>query len=54
MQARLRIAVEHTLAALERYRILAEVYRGQMERYDVCFGIIRGLQNFRVMGRLSW
>lgn len=54
MQARLRIVVEHALAALKRYRVLAEVYRGQMKRYDDCFGVVCGLQNFRVMGRLSW
>lgn len=54
MQARLRIVVEHALAALKRYRVLAEVYRGQMQRYDDCFGVVCGLQNFRVMGRLSW
>lgn len=54
MQSRLRIAVEHVLARLEQYRILAGLYRGRRTRYDDCFGVIAGLNNFRVLGRLAW
>jgi hypothetical protein len=54
MQSRLRIAVEHVLARLEQYRILAGLYRGQRARYDDCFGVVAGLNNFRVLGRLAW
>jgi hypothetical protein len=54
MQSRLRIAVEHVLARLEQYRILAGLYRGQRTRYDDCFGVVAGLNNFRVMDCLAW
>ncbi len=54
MQSRLRIAVEHVLARLEQYRILAGLYRGRRAGYDDCFGVVAGLNNFRVLGRLTW
>lgn len=54
MQSRLRIPVEHVLARLEQYRILAGLYRGRRARYDDCFGVVAGLNNFRVLGSLSW
>lgn len=54
MQSRLRIAVEHVLARLEQYRILAGLYRGGRARYDDCFGVVAGLNNFRVRGALAW
>lgn len=54
MQSRLRIAVEHVLAGLEKFQILAGLYRGQRHRYDTCFGVVCGLHNFRTMGQLSW
>jgi hypothetical protein len=54
MQSRLRIVVEHVLARLEQYRILAGLYRGCRARYDDCFGVVAGLNNFRVLGHLAW
>lgn len=54
MQSRLRIVVEHVLARLERYRILAGLYRGRRTRYDDCFGVVAGLHNFRALGQLAW
>jgi hypothetical protein len=54
MQSRLRIVVEHVLARLEQYRILAGLYRGRRAHYDDCFGVVAGLHNFRVLGRLAW
>jgi hypothetical protein len=54
MQSRLRIVVEHVLAHLEKFQILAGLYRGQRSGYDTCFGVVCGLHNFRTMGQLSW
>ena len=51
--SRLRIGVEHTLAHLERFGLLAGSYRGQLEDYDENFLVIAGLHNFRRMGRLA-
>lgn len=54
MQNRRRVAVEHVLAGLEKFQILAGLYRGEPQRYDDCFGVVAGLHNFRVLGRLAW
>ncbi|MDP9353055.1 MAG: hypothetical protein M3P51_16155 [Chloroflexota bacterium] len=54
MQSRLRIVVEHVLARLEQYGILAGLYRGRRARYDDCFCVLAGLSNFRVLGSLAW
>jgi hypothetical protein len=48
------MAVEHVLARVKEYRVLAGVYRGRVERYDDCFSVVAGLHNYRVMGRLAW
>ena len=50
----LRIGVEHTLAHLQRFCLLAGIYRGRMQDYDQNFLVIAGLHNFRRLGRLSW
>ncbi len=52
--SRLRIGVEHTLAHLERFSLLAGIYRGRAKDYDENFLVIAGLHNFRRMGRLCW
>lgn len=54
VQARLRMPVEHALARLEQFRILAGTYRGRNRLYDTCFGLICGLNNFRRLGCLAW
>lgn len=53
-QNRIRVAVEHVLAGLEKFQILAGIYRGEPQRYDDCFGLVCGLHNYRVLGRLAW
>lgn len=54
MQSRLRIGVEHVLARLEQFRILAGLYRGPVGRYDEHFAVVAGLNNFRALGALAW
>ena len=50
----LRIAVEHAIGHLKKYRMLAGVYRGEAERYDESASVIAGLHNYRELGKLSW
>lgn len=53
-QSKLRIAIEHAFARLKRFRILHGTYRGRVGNYDACFGLVCGLNNFRLLGRLAW
>ena len=50
----LRMPVEHTLAFLKKYAVLAGIYRGPTWRYDDTFLVVAGLSNFRIMNTLTW
>jgi IS5 family transposase len=50
----LRMPVEHTLAFLQKFCILAGVSRGPTCRYDDTFLVVAGLSNFRIMKTLTW
>jgi hypothetical protein len=52
--SRLRMPVEHTLAFLQKFNILAGIYRGPTHRYDDTFLVVAGLSNFRTMNSLAW
>ncbi len=50
----LRMPVEHVIGHLKKYRLLAGVYRGKLERYDGSALVIAGLHNYRELGKLNW
>ena len=49
-----RIAVEHVLGQLKKFKILAGIYRGSEAAYDDIFSLITGIHNYRKLGKLSW
>lgn len=53
-QNSLRFPVEHTLAHLKRFKLLAGIYRGPEAVYDDTFLAIAGLHNFRKLNVLAW
>jgi hypothetical protein len=50
----LRMPVEHAIGRLRKYRLLAGIYRGRVERYDESALVIAGLHNYRELGKLGW
>lgn len=50
-QRKKRVAVEHALARLKKFRILADTYRNAKERYSEMFKSIVFLSNFRMLSR---
>lgn len=52
--SKLRIPVEHVIGHLKKYRLLAGIYRGGLERYDESAQVIAGLNNYRELGKLNW
>ena len=48
-----RIPVEHAFAHLQRFKLLAGIYRGDHSIYDDTFLTIAGLHNFRRLNRLA-
>lgn len=49
-----RIGVEHVLAQLKKFKIIAGIYRGPESVYDDTFSIVTGIHNYKKLGRLSW
>lgn len=49
--SRIRVVVENTLAELKHFRILADVFRHAVERYDSIFLAIAGVVNDRIRRR---
>lgn len=50
-QRRVRVAVEHTLSRLKKYRVLADTYRHSLQNYDCTFRFVANLVNFRMLQR---
>jgi hypothetical protein len=50
--ARERGVVEHTNSRVKKFRIFGCEFRNRLKRYDVMTGIVCGLVNFRIAGKL--
>ena len=44
-----RIVIEHTICRLKKYKILADIFRNKLKKYDKVSDIISGLVNYRAM-----
>jgi hypothetical protein len=48
-----RIVIEHTICRLKKYRILADVFRNRLRKYNKVSDIVSGLINYRIMNRYN-
>jgi hypothetical protein len=48
-----RIVIEHTICRLKKYRILADVFRNKLRKYNKISDIVSGLVNYRIMDHLN-
>ncbi len=44
-----RIIVEHTISRLKKYRILADVFRNKLRKYNKVSDIVAGLVNYKIL-----
>ncbi len=44
-----RIIVEHTISRLKKYKILADIFRNKLRKYNKVSDIVAGLVNYRIM-----
>jgi hypothetical protein len=44
-----RIVIEHTICRLKKYRIMSEVFRNRLRKYNRMSDIVAGLVNYRIM-----
>jgi len=48
-----RIVVEHTIARLKKFRVMADEFRNRLRHYDVMTNIVSGLVNMRILGKMG-
>jgi DDE superfamily endonuclease/Helix-turn-helix of DDE superfamily endonuclease len=44
-----RIVIEHTICRLKKYRIMSDVFRNKLRKYNQVSDIVSGLINYRIM-----
>jgi hypothetical protein len=47
--SRERMAIEHTICKMKKYRILADIFRNKLRKYNRVSDIVSGLVNHRIM-----
>jgi len=46
-----RIIVENTICRLKKYRIMSDIFRNKLRKYDKVSNIVAGLVNYRIMSQ---
>ena len=49
IHARERMVIEHTICRLKKYRIMSDVFRNSLKKYDKVSYIVSGLVNYRLL-----
>jgi hypothetical protein len=44
-----RIVIEHTICRLKKFRIMSDVFRNRLRKYNRISDIVSGLVNYRIM-----
>jgi hypothetical protein len=44
-----RIVIEHTICQMKKYKIIADVFRNKLKKYNRISDIVSGLINYRIM-----
>src|SRR6185437_4305169 len=47
--SRKRIVIEHTICRLKKYRIMSDIFRNRLRKYDKVSDIVAGLVNYRIL-----
>jgi hypothetical protein len=49
IHSRKRIVIEHTICRMKKYRILGDIFRNSLKKYDKVSDIVSGLVNYRIL-----
>ena len=47
-----RIVIEHTICQLKKYRIMSDVFRNRLKKYNRISDIVSGLVNYIIMNQI--
>ena len=48
-----RIVIEHTICRLKKYRIMSDIFRNRLRKYNRISDIVAGLVNYRILNYLN-
>jgi hypothetical protein len=51
IHAKKRIVIEHTICQFKKYRIMSEIFRNKLRKYNRISDIVAGLVNYRIMNQ---
>ena len=46
-----RIVIEHTICHLKKYKILSDIFRNKLRKYNKVSAIVSGLVNYRIINQ---
>ena len=49
IHARARVVVEHTICRIKKFRIMCDVFRNRLKKYNHISDIVMGLVNYKIM-----
>jgi len=47
--SRKRIVIEHAICRMKKYRIMSDIFRNRLRKYDKASDIVSGLVNYRTI-----
>ncbi len=51
LHSKKRIVIEHTICRLKKYRIMNDIFRNRLRKYDKVSDIVAGLINYRILNQ---
>ncbi len=54
IHAKKRIIVEHTISRLKKYRIMSDIFRNKLRKYNKVSDIVTGLINYKILNQQNW
>jgi hypothetical protein len=51
MHSKKRIVIEHTICRLKKYKIMSDIFRNKLRKYNRISDIVAGLVNYRIMNQ---
>ncbi len=51
LHSKKRIVIEHTICRLKKYRIMNDIFRNRLRKYDKVSYIVAGLINYRILNQ---
>jgi hypothetical protein len=46
-----RIVVEHTICRMKKYKIMSDIFRNKLRKYNIISDVVAGLVNYKIMNR---